>query len=151
MSALVEETRFALRSLGKSPVFSVIAVLTLGLGIGMNALMFSFVFGALNRDLPFQEQEKILRVAWIQPSDPDAWRGLSFHDFEDLRARQGSLTGLAGLFEGTVNLSGGERPVRYDGAFMTPNGFEALQVQPILGRSFRSDEGLPGALSPPGG
>jgi putative ABC transport system permease protein len=145
MYAFVEETRFALRSLWKSPVLSVVAVLTLGLGIGMNALMFSFVYGALYRGLPFPEEEKILRVAWIQPSDPDAWRSLSLHDLEDLRAQQSSLTDLGGLYNGTVNLSGGERPVRYDGAFMTPNAFDALQVQPVLGRSFRPDEGRPGA------
>jgi predicted permease len=145
MSAFVEEARFALRSLWKSPVLSVIAVLTLGLGIGMNALMFSFVYGALYRGLPFPEEEKIIRVAWIQPSDPDAWRGLSLHDLEDLRAQQSSLTDLAGMYNGTVNLSGGEGTVRYDGAFMTPNAFDALQMQPVLGRSFRPDEGRPGA------
>ena len=126
MSSVIDEIRFALRSLRKSPVLTLVAVVTLGLGIGMNALMFSFVYGAIYRGLPFPEEERILRVSWIQPSEPDTWRGLSLHDYVDLKAEQKSLTGLAGVYNGTVNVVGGDQPVRYDGAFITPNAFEAL-------------------------
>ncbi|HSW27927.1 MAG TPA: ABC transporter permease [Longimicrobiales bacterium] len=145
MSAVVDEIRFALRSLRKSPALTLVAVVTLGLGIGMNALMFSFVYGAIYRGLPFPEEERILRVSWIQPADPDAWRGLSLHDYVDLQAEQKSLTGLAAVHNGTVNLVGGDQPVRYNGGFITPNAFEALQVRPVLGRVFRPEEAVPGA------
>jgi predicted permease len=107
--------------------------------------MFSLVYGAIFRGLPFHEEERILRISFVQPSAPDAWRGLSIHDYADLKAQQKSLTGLAGIYTGTVNLAGLDRPVRYNGGFMTTNGFEPLQVQPALGRTFREEEGVPGA------
>jgi predicted permease len=145
MSTILEELRFAVRSLKKSPILSAVAVLTLGLGIGMNALMFSLVYGALYRGLPFPEEDRIVRVSWIDPSAPDAWMYISVRDCADLNAQQTTIKDMAGLYNGTVNLSGIDRPIRYDGVFMTPNGFESLGVQPVLGRSFVNEEGLPGA------
>jgi len=145
MPVFVEELRIAFRSLRKAPILSVVAVLTLGLGIGMNALMFSLVYGALFRGLPFPEEERIVRVNWIDSSAPNAWLNLSVRDLADMDAQQSTIQDLAGLYTGTINLSGIDRPIRYEGVFMTPNGFESLQVQPILGRSFTEEEGLPGA------
>ena len=145
MPAMLDEVRFALRSLRKSPVLSLVAVLTLGLGIGMNALMFSLVYGALFRGLPFPEEERIVRVTWVNPSAPNDWMSPSVRDFADIAGEQKSIQALAGLYNGTMNVSGIDRPVRYDGVFMTPNGFDALGVQPILGRSFTEEEGRPGA------
>lgn len=145
MTAVLEELRFALRSLRKAPVLSVVAVITLGLGIGMNALMFSLVYGALYRGLPFPEEEKIVRVIWSDPSAPNDWLNLSVRDYADIDAQQNSIADLAGIYTGTVNLSGMDRPVRYNGGFITANGFDALRVQPVLGRTFLPEEGLPGA------
>ena len=145
MNVLIEELRFAFRSLRKAPVLSIVAVLTLGLGIGMNALMFSLVYGGLYRGLPFPEEERIVRVNWFDPSSPNDWLNLALRDYVDINEQQSTIRDLAGLNTGTINLSGVDHPVRYEGVFMTPNGFESLQVQPILGRSFREEEGLPGA------
>lgn len=145
MAAFLDELRIALRSLKKSPVLSTVAVLTLGLGIGMNALMFSLVYGALFRGLPFPEEDRIVRISWIDPSAPNDWLNLAVRDFADIAEEQSSIQDMAGLYTGTVNVSGIDRPVRYSGVFMTPNGFESLQVQPVLGRSFLDEEGLPGA------
>jgi len=145
MSAVLEELRFAFRSLRKSPILSVVAVLTLGLGIGMNALMFSLVYGAIFRGLPFPDEERIVRVAWIEPTSPNAWMGLAVRDYTDIMAQQSTVQNLAGIYTGTINLAGMDRPVRFEGGFVTTNGFESLQVQPVLGRSFREEEGQPGA------
>jgi len=145
VSAAFQELRFALRGLVKFPVLSGVSILTLGIGIGMTALMFSLVYGAIFRGLPFPEEKRIIRVGWIQPSAPDAWRSLPVYDYAQLKARQKSLVHLAGLYTGTVNIAGMGRPVRYDGAFITPNGFASLQVQTALGRAFRDEEGVPGA------
>lgn len=145
MPGILEELRFALRSLRKSPVLCLVAVLTLGLGIGMNALMFSLVYGALFRGLPFPEEDRIVRVSWVDPSAPNSWMSPWVRDFADVSAEQKTIQDLAGLYTGTINVSGIDRPVRYEGVFMTPNGFDALGVQPILGRSFTEAEGMPGA------
>ena len=145
MSAAFQELRIALRGLVKSPVLSGVAILTLGVGIGMTALMFSFVYGAIYRGLPFPEEERIIRIAWIQPTAPAGWSALPVRDYAQLKVQQTSLSNLAGVYTGTVNVAGNGRPVRYDGAFMTPNGFTSLQVRPVLGRAFHEDEGLPGA------
>ena len=145
MFVLFQEFRFALRSLKKAPVLSIVAVLTLGLGIGMNALMFSLVYGALFRGLPFPEEENIVRVVWSDPSSPNDWLNLTVRDFADMDAQQNSIGDLAGIYTGTINVSGIDRPVRFEGGFITANGFDALQVQPVLGRTFFAEEGLPGA------
>lgn len=145
MSTFLTELRFASRSLAKSPFISSVAVLTLGLGIGMSALMFSIVYGAIFRGLPFPDEERILRITAIQPSAPDFWQRLSIHDLHDLREQQSSVVDLAGLYSGTINAAGSDNPIRYEGAFITTNGFKSLQVQPILGRDFREEEGVPGA------
>ncbi len=145
VSALLEEVRFAFRRIRQSPVLSAVAVLTLGLGIGMNALMFSLVYGAIFRGLPFPEEERIVRVAWADPRSPGDWLNLSVREFAELRAESETVQDLAGIYTGTVNLAGMDRPLRFDGGFVTPNGFDALQAQPVLGRTFREEEGLPGA------
>jgi putative ABC transport system permease protein len=145
MSAFLQELRIAFRSLKRAPVLSIVVVLTLGLGIGMNALMFSLVYGGLYRGLPFPEEERIVRVNWLDASAPSDWLSLALRDYVDIDEQQTTIHDLAGMYTGTVNLSGVNRPVRYEGVFMTPNGFESLQVQPILGRTFTDEEGLPGA------
>jgi predicted permease len=145
MPAIFDELRFASRGLRKSPFLSGVAVLTLGLGIGMVALMFSIVYGALYRGLPFPDEHRIMRVSVVQPEAPDNWQGLSIHDFKDLEEQQKSLDDLAAIYTGTINVAGHDRPVRYNGAFMTPNGFRSLQVQPVLGREFLEEEGHPDA------
>jgi putative ABC transport system permease protein len=145
MSAAIDELKFAFRSLTKVPVLSFVAILTLGLGIGMNALMFSLVYGALFRGLPFPQEDRIVRVTWIDPAAPENWRSVSLRDFTDLKAQQNAVGDLAGITNGTMNLAGIDRPVRFDGAWITWNGFQALQVQPILGRTFTEEEGRPGA------
>ena len=137
---MLNEIRFAARSLLKSPGLALIAVVTLGLGIGTVTFMFSLVYGALYRGLPFPEGEQIMHLSRTNLSANIEQMGVTIHDFVDWREQQRSLEELAGVRNGTVNVSGTERPIRFDGAFMTANGFRVLRAQPFLGRGFRDGE-----------
>ncbi len=145
MDTFLKDLRYAGRGLFRNPGVSVIAVLALGLGIGLTAVMFSIVYGALYRGLPFDGAERIMTLDESRPAQGYEGMAVSIHDYTDWRARQRSFEDLGALFQGTVNVRGSERPERYDGAFMTANTLEILGVQPILGRGFTQDDMQPGA------
>lgn len=137
---MLNEIRYAARSLLKSPGLALIAVVTLGLGIGTVTFMFSVVYGALYRGLPFPEGDQIMHLSRTNLSADIEQMGLTIHDFVDWREQQSTFEELAGVRNGTVNVSGTERPIRFDGAFMTANGFRVLRTQPFLGRGFQDGE-----------
>lgn len=145
MSGLLKELRYAVRMLRKNPGTSLIAVLALGLGIGLTTIMFSIVYGAVWKGLPFEGAEKLVHVERNNLAEDIESMEVPIHDFLDYREAQTSFEGLAGFYSGTVNLAGTERPERYDGAFISANGFELIRVQPILGRSFQEGEDTPAA------
>lgn len=142
---MLNELRLAARGLFRNPGVSIIAVVALSLGIGLTTVMFSIVYGALYRGLPFDGAERIMHLERTNPTQGIQSMEVSIHDYRDWRERQRSFGQLAAFYQGTVNIRGTERPERYDGAFMTANAFEILGVQPMLGRSFREEEELPGA------
>lgn len=135
----------AVRSLIRSPGLSALAVVALALGIGLSATMFSIVYGALYRGLPFEDADRIVHLEKSNPSAGIESMEASIHDFTEWREQQGAFTDLAAFYTGTVNLRGTERAIRFDGGFMSPNAFDLLGVQPALGRSFRPEDGRPQA------
>src|SRR5688572_9102452 len=139
MDTLLSDLRYAARALLKAPAVSVIAVVALALGIGLTTVMFSIVYGAIHRGLPFEGAERIMSVGRSSPSRGANRLGVTVHDLADWTARQRSLEGLGAYYTGTVNVSSGERPERYDGAFMSPNALEILGVGPALGRGFTEE------------
>lgn len=145
MSEIVRELRAASRIITRSPGTAVIAVLALALGIGLTTVMFSIVYGALYRGLPFADADRLLHLERANPSQDIESMGVPIHDYLDWRDAQGSFEELAAFYTGTVNLSGGDRPERYRGAFITANGFEPLGVRPAVGRLFAEGEDVPGA------
>ncbi|MGD2120685.1 MAG: ABC transporter permease [Gemmatimonadota bacterium] len=145
MSEFIREISLSFRSLCRQPGLALLAILTLGLGIGFTALMFSIVHGALYRGLPFPDGDRIYAVMGTNPSEGIERTQISLHDYADWQDRQRSLEDLAAYYSGTINVTAGEGATRYDGAFMTSNSFRALGVQPVLGRAFRDDEDRPGA------
>jgi predicted permease len=145
MRAALQSLRFGFRMLLKNPGLSVVATLALALGIGLTTMMFSIVYGVVLRPLPFEAAEQLIHLETNDlPHDVQS-REVPFHDFLDWRAAQRSFEGLAGFYTGTVNLSGDEKPERFEGAFISANAFELLRVQPLLGRSFREGEDTPQA------
>ncbi len=145
MMGFLQDLRYAMRMLTKSPGLSSLAVSALALGIGVTATMFSIVYAALMRGLPFEDGDRIVHLERTRPSHDIESMSVSIHDYLDWREQQTSVEHLAAFYEGTVNVRWADRPERFDGAFITANGFASLGVQPALGRGFREDEDQPGA------
>ena len=132
---MTSDLRSAIRSLLKNPGFTIVALLTLAIGIGANTAIFSIVNGVLLRPLPFHEPERIVRVVTATSDEPRS--NHSAGDFMDLRREQQSLQALAGyrsmLF--TASARSGE-PAPLAGAYVTAEFFDVLGVQAALGRAF---------------
>ena len=124
---------------------SAVAVLALALGIGLTTTMFSIVYGALLRGMPFPEADQLAAVARQNLSRGNGFMSAPVHDYLDYRAQQRSFTALAAFYGGTANVSGAEKAERFDGAWVSANLFDVLGVRPILGRAFTPDEETPGA------
>jgi predicted permease len=118
--------------------------MALGLGIALPTVLFCFVYGAL-RPLPVPEGRRIVHLEYANPAQGLEELDVSLHDYLDWRATQSVLLDMAAFHRGTVNLSGGDRPERYFGAFITANALDVLGVPPALGRGF-----LPGEDDPSG-
>ncbi len=148
MTGFLKDLRYAGRMLLRSPGVSAMAIIALGLGIGVTATMFSIVYGALMRGLPFEGGNRVMMLSRTQLSQSESRLAVPIHDYQDWKDQQKSFEDLAAYYEGTVNVTWSDRPERFDGAFITANGFSVLGIQPVLGRSFRADEERPGGLMP---
>jgi hypothetical protein len=139
---MLNDLRFAFRLLVKQPGFTVIAVLALGLGIGLSTAIFNTFSATMLRPFPhIVDEERLVFLNSQQITNPDAIYELSLPDYLDIRAQSKTLQGVTTVFNRTMIFSGGEVPERVLGASITADGFAMLGVQPILGRLFRTDEG----------
>ncbi len=145
MDAFLTDLKYAGRGLLQSPGVTGIAVIALALGIGLTTMMFSIVYGALHRGLPFENGDRIMHLSRTNPSEGIQSMSVTIHDYRDWRERQRSFDGLGAMYQGTVNIRGTERAERYDGGFMTANSFDILGVAPVLGRTFTEEEEREGA------
>lgn len=138
---LPADARYAVRTLGRSPLYAATAVLTLALGIGANTALFSVVRGVLLAPLPYGEPERIYR-AWTHTDDGDI-ADFSFRvvEYRDLYERPGPFAAVGAEFpiSGTLNAPDAE-PVQVEGRMVTPGFFEVFGVTPAAGRTFGSDE-----------
>ena len=123
--SLLKDLRYGARKLVHNPGFAAVTVMTLALGIGLTTTMFSIVYGALMRGLPFEHPERIVSVRRANPVRDFHEMEVSPHDFVDYRAQARSFEGLAAFTSGTVNVSGSEKPERFDGAYMSANALSA--------------------------
>lgn len=126
---------------------SVVAVITLALGIGLVTAQFSIVNGLMLKDLPFEGGARLYRFRWDNPSRNDNDLDLRVHDFHDLRAQQTTLEGLSAFYTAELAVTDpgtGESLQRYSGAFISANFLGMLGVQPQLGRGFVAGEDEPG-------
>jgi len=140
----LQDLKFGIRMLVKQPMISAISIIALALGIGLTTTMYSIVHGA-SRDLPIAEPWELTSVARTNPSQGINRMSVTQHEYLDWSEQQGSFEQLGGLYQGTVTLAGTERPIRYEGAFMTPSVFELLGARALLGRLFLESDARPGA------
>jgi putative ABC transport system permease protein len=148
----MNDLKFALRQLRKSPGFTFIAVLTLALGIGANTAIFSVVNAVLLKPLPFPQPEQLIAVGSTNTHDgrpQDQFSSLSYPDYFDFRKQNRTLSSLSVYREETVSFTGDEGAQSTYGVKCSGEFFDTLGIKPILGRTFeRSDEQAGGG---PGG
>jgi putative ABC transport system permease protein len=143
MHGLLRDVRYGIRSLLKSPGLSIVAVLALTLGIGLTTTMFSIVYGAMMKGLPYRDGDRIMIVQRSNPARGIHGSSLPVQDFYDYRRQQRSYTDLAAFTSGTMYLSGEEKAERFDGSWITASTFDILGIRPFLGRNFRAGEDTP--------
>ena len=141
MTGVLQDVRYALRQLRKSPGFTAVAVITLALGIGANTAMFSVIRAVLLRPLAMQEPS---RVIYVQEQWRDIFPGLSVGNFADVQQQSTSFASLSASNNASFNLATRETPERVEGEIATANYFATFGIQPLAGRVFTTDEDKPG-------
>ena len=141
MESILKNIRYGVRMIFRNPGLAVISIVALTLGIGLTTTMFSIVYGALYRGLPFEESHRLMHLERNNLARDIESMEVTIHDFVDWREQQSSFEGIAAFYQGTVNVAGSEgRPDRYDGAFISANAFQLIGAQPLLGRTIRAGE-----------
>jgi hypothetical protein len=135
---LMQDLRYGIRMLLKSPGFTAVAILTLALGIGANTALFSVVNGVLLKPLPYPHPEQLV---WLAESKPNFDTGsISFPNFRDWQKDNRSFSGMAISRGGSFNLTGQGEAEQLRGQFITSDLFTVLGVNPLMGRAFAPRE-----------
>jgi len=145
MDGLLQDVRYVLRTLKKSPAFVTISVLTLALGIGANLAIFTVVNAVLLQPLPFREPERLVRVFDDLSRAGARNVGTSVPELEDLQ-RSGVFEQVSVIFPASQALAGGDGVERIEFLGTSPNYFELLGTKPALGRTYTQSEWVPGCL-----
>jgi putative ABC transport system permease protein len=143
---MLHDFRYAIRTLRKNPAFTVVAVLTLALGIGANTALFSVVNAVLLRPLPYRDPARLVQL-W----ESNQWSRtvlVSRLNFLDWREQSHSFESMAVYAGGPVTATGGDLPQRTSGTEVSRGFFETFGVQPSLGRTFLAEELRPSASVP---
>jgi predicted permease len=145
IESLLQDVRFALRMLAKNPGLTAVVVLTLGLGIGVNTAIFSFLDAILNLRFPIKDQNQIANL-WASNLSIGATRnGLSIPDFLDYRQQSRVFEDLAAYSGQTFQLTNVAEPQRLLGSRVSSNYFQVLGVQPAIGRTLLPEESRGGS------
>ena len=148
MHTLLQDFRYALRQLRKSPGFTAVAVLTLALGLGANSAIFSVIDAVLLRPLPFHAPSRLVIVKPTEPGRRDDI-GVSYPTFLDWRAQNHVFEGLAVFRQDDFTLTRRGEPAHLTGAVVSANLFSMLGVPPAIGRDFTPEEDKPAATGRP--
>ena len=144
LAELRSDLRFAARTLRRTPFFTAMAVLCIGLGIGVTSTIFSAVYGILLRPLPYARADELVAIYTRQVATGEGRINVGWHDFLAWREQSRSLAQLGLWTWNSFAISGTGEAERLEGASVTSNLFPLLGVAPILGRHFTPDEEQPG-------
>jgi predicted permease len=148
VTGLLQDIRFALRQLRKTPAYTIAAVVMLAVAICANGTVFSWIDGTMLHPIPGARDTgslvSVMRGQWNSSPTPP----FSYPDYRDLRDQNHSFEGILGYHHDWLALTGGARPERIYVANVTANYFDVLGVKPLLGRFFRPDEEADGRSIP---
>ena len=138
MDTLIQDIKYALRSLRRTPGFTLIVIAVMALGIGVNSMIYTVVHGTLLASLPFPQVERMVRVKANNRGER-GYYSMSLPDVRDVQARAPSLRATSVWNEFSAFLAAGDEPQRYQGTLASSGLCEALGVYPQLGRWFTPD------------
>lgn len=142
MHEFLQDLRYGLRTLWKSPAFTAVAVGTLAIGIGANTAIFSVVDGVLLKPLPYVEPDRIVRVLEKPPGG--GRNGISTLNYLDWQKDNTVFDYMAAQTGDSVTLTGNGEPVQLRAALVSPHYFDIFGIRAVLGRTFAGDEDQPG-------
>jgi predicted permease len=136
MGTLLQDVRYGLRMLVKKPTFTIVAVLTLALGVGANTAIFSIVNAVLLRSLPYRDPDRLVRIFFNQPGVGLRDAYFSKPELDDLQTRAGVFEDVTPSAEGNANLTGAKQPERLEYVYTSFNYFSMLGAIPQIGRLY---------------
>ena len=149
LEELIADLRYGARTLGKNPGFALLAVLTLGLGIGANTAIFSVINGVLLKPLPYDNGDRLLLIQQSTTQASQQNFGVSIKELYDYRSQLASFDGLVEFHQMSFDLLRRGEPDRVATGVVSPNFFDVLGIRPLLGRTFIAtddDEGAEAVL-----
>ena len=141
---LLQDVRYALRTLWNSKGFAAVAIVCLGVGIGLNTTIFSVVDGVLLKPPPYADPERLVVLESVNGQIGVTQGGISYEDLRDLKASRGNFVAMAASQGRSLTIADGGEPARYSGAAISWDLFPVLGVSPILGQGFREEDDRPG-------
>lgn len=138
MQTLLQDIRYGARMLARRPAFTIVALLTLALGVGVNTAIFSVVNGVLLRSLPFHQADQLTSVFITVPARAVTTNPASHPNFSDWRSQNSVFESMTAYSPATATFTGGGAPEQIDGIAGSPDLFAMLKTPPLLGRVFSS-------------
>ncbi len=140
MDVLIQDLRYAFRSLRRAPGYTAVIVAVMALGIGVNVLTFNLLYAIEFRPWPLPEAERVVYVGMTEPKHATERGGLSWQNYQDLRERTQSFSSFGAYWEHVAVVTLDREPERLFGVSLTADVFPALGVRPAMGRGFTHDE-----------
>jgi predicted permease len=141
----LQDLKYGVRLLKRSPGFALLAVLTIGLGIGANSAIFSVINGVVRKPLGYPQPERLMFITSQFPTLGFDRFWISPPEYFEFKQHTRAFASVGAYNTGAMNLSAGDQPERVNAAFITANMFDVLGVKPALGQSFTAEQDLPNA------